>query len=125
MKFVNTSKAPKAKGSYSQAVEHNGFLFISGQLYIDPKTDRLINGSIIEKTKQVMNNIGDILYEDGMDYTNIIKSTIYVKNHEDFNKINEVYGSYFKNGVFPAREMIQVKNLPLDADIEISVIACR
>jgi 2-iminobutanoate/2-iminopropanoate deaminase len=123
MKSINSSKAPKAVGPYSQAVMHNGFLFISGQLHIDPETGKLIDGSIEEKTKQVMENIGNILIEAGMDFTNVIKSSIFVKDLSDFKKINEIYGSYFKKGTLPARETIQVANLPLNGDIEISVIA--
>ncbi len=125
MTKINSNNAPKAVGPYSQAIEHNGFLYVSGQLHIDPKTSKLLEGSIEDKTKMVMENIGNILKEAGLDYSNIVKSSIFVKNMDDFSKINEVYGSYFKGDVLPARETVEVAKLPLNGDVEISVIAYK
>jgi 2-iminobutanoate/2-iminopropanoate deaminase len=125
MKSINTDKAPKAVGPYSQSVFAGKFLFISGQLHIDVKTGKLFDGSIEEKTKMVMDNIGFILKEAGMDYNNVVKCSIFVKDLNNFAKINEIYGSYFKGDVLPARETVQVAKLPLDGDVEISAIACK
>ncbi len=125
MKKINSSNAPGAVGPYSQAVEHNGFLYVSGQLHIDPKTGKLSGGSIEDKTRLVMENLGSILKEAGLDYCNVIKSTIFVKDLNDFSKINAVYGSYFEGDVLPARETVEVARLPLNGDVEISVIASK
>lgn len=125
MKSINTDKAPKAVGPYSQAVLTGDHLFVSGQLHINPENGELIKGDIEKETKLVMDNIGNILKEAGMGYKNIVKASIFVKDLDNFKKINEVYGSYFKEGTLPARETVQVAKLPLDGDVEISVIAVK
>jgi 2-iminobutanoate/2-iminopropanoate deaminase len=123
MKIINSEKAPKAVGPYSQAIMFNNMLFVSGQLPMDAETGKLLEGSIEDKAKLVLNNVKNILEEAGMAFSNIIKSTIFVKDLNNFKKINEVYSSYFNNGIYPARETVEVARLPLDADLEISVIA--
>jgi len=126
MKAINTNKSPKAVGPYSQAVLSNNTLYVSGQLHINPETGKLFTeGTIEEKTKIVMENIGNILKEAGMDFSNVVKASIFVKVFGNFAKLNEIYGSYFKSVILPARETVQVAKLPLDGDVEISVIAVK
>ncbi|GAB6072094.1 RidA family protein [Venenivibrio stagnispumantis] len=122
MQMINTEKAPKAIGPYSQAIKFENLLFISGQIAINPQTNQLINGGIEEQTKQVMENIKAILQEAGLTFDNVIKTTIYLKDINDFAKVNEIYGSYFKEHK-PARATVEVSRLPKDALIEIEVIA--
>jgi len=122
MQMINTEKAPKAIGPYSQAIKFENLLFISGQIAINPQTNQLINGGIEEQTKQVMENIKAILQEAGLTFDNVIKTTIYLKDINDFVKVNEIYGSYFKEHK-PARATVEVSRLPKDALIEIEVIA--
>ena len=122
MQMINTDKAPKAIGPYSQAVKYENFLFISGQIAIDPKTQEFISGTVEEQTKRVMENIKAILEEAGMSFDNVVKTTIYLKNINDFQKVNEIYSFYFKEHK-PARATVEVSNLPKGALIEIEVIA--
>jgi len=122
MQMINTEKAPKAIGPYSQAIKFENLLFISGQIAINPQTNQLINAGIEEQTKQVMENIKAILQEAGLTFDNVIKTTIYLKDINDFAKVNEIYGSYFKEHK-PARATVEVSRLPKDALIEIEVIA--
>ena|SRR3989338_424382 len=117
---IETEKAPKAP-MLSQAIVSNGFIFVSGQVHVTPE-GVLVNGSIEEKVHQIMKNIGAILDAGGMGFDDIVKATIYITDMAMGKKINEVYITYFKEP-FPAREMVCVKELPLWADIEISVIA--
>ncbi len=121
-KIINTSKAPAPIGPYSQAVLANGFLYISGQIAIDPVTEDLILTDIKSETKQVMENIKAILEEAGMNFGNVVKCSIFISDMDNFAQINEVYGSYFANN-FPARETVEVAGLPKDTNVEISVIA--
>ena len=116
---------PKPVAPYSQSVMTNsGILFISGQIPINPKTKELVKGDIKAATKQVMENIGAILKKNSMDYSNIVKCTVFLTDIKDYSAVNEVYGSFFK-GKYPAREAIQVVHLPLSAIIEISAIASK
>jgi 2-iminobutanoate/2-iminopropanoate deaminase len=127
MKKVITSKnAPAPIGPYSHAtlVSPGTMLFVSGQVGKDPKSGNLIMENIKSETTQVMSNIQAILVEAGMDFTHVVKTTIFLKDMNDFASVNEVYGSYFK-GDFPARETVQVSKLPLDVNVEISVIAVQ
>ena len=128
MKTVITSEnAPKPIGPYSHAnmVPASGnMLFVSGQVAKDAKTGELILGDIKSETKKVMENILAILKAAGMDLSHIVKTTIYMKNLDQFAEMNEVYGSFFSAN-YPARETVQVVKLPLDANIEISVIAVK
>ncbi len=128
MKAIITSQhAPAPIGPYSHAnmVSANGnFLFVSGQVAKDAKTGELSLGDIQTETKKVMQNINAILTDAGMDFTHIVKTTIFMKDMNNFGLMNDVYGSYF-TGNFPARETVQVSRLPLDVNVEISVIAVK
>ncbi len=119
-----TTAAPAPIGPYSQAVMVNGTLYMSGQIAINPSTGELYSGAIEGETALVMQNIGGILKAYHMDYTHIVKTTIFLKDMNDFAKVNEAYGSYFKDD-FPARETVQVSRLPKDVNVEISCIAVK
>ncbi len=119
-----TTAAPAPIGPYSQAVMVNGTLYMSGQIAINPSTGELYSGPIEGETALVMQNIGGILKAYHMDYTHIVKTTIFLKDMNDFARVNEVYGSYFKDD-FPARETVQVSRLPKDVNVEISCIAVK
>ena len=122
--IINTTHAPKPIGPYSQAVMAVNMLFVSGQIAINPETNLMVTSNIEEETKQVMANIKGILTEAGLDFSCVMKTTIFVKDLNNFAKINEIYGSYFTSE-FPARETVEVSRLPKDANVEISVIAKR
>jgi|SRR6056297_177920 len=122
-KIIQTPKAPAAIGPYSQAVEINKTLYISGQLPLDPESMEMPE-SIEEQADQVMRNIGLILREAGYDYHHVVKSTIFLADIEDFQKMNEVYGKYYQQDP-PARSAYQVANLPKNAKIEIETIAAK
>lgn len=123
-KIIATTNAPAPIGPYSQAVMAGGFLFLSGQVAIDPTTSQVIVGSVEDETHQVMRNIQAVLTVYGMDFQHIIKTTIFLKDMNDFAKVNAVYGSYFKDA-YPARETVEVARLPKDVKVEISVIAVQ
>ena len=123
-KTISTTKAPKAIGPYSQAIEANGMLFISGQIPINPENNELINGDIKVQTKQVLTNLGAILNEAGYDFKNVVKTTCFMKNMDEFQQMNEVYGQYFKENP-PARAAFEVARLPKDVLIEIEAIAVK
>lgn len=120
-KSLLSLKAPKPIGPYSQAIEFDKFIFLSGQIGIDPEKGELKEG-IEEQTKQTLENIKNILESEGLSMDNIIKVTIFLKNMEDFQKVNEIYSNYFKEP-YPARSTVSVKELPKNALIEIEVIA--
>ena len=121
-KIIHTEKAPKAVGPYSQAVEANGFLFISGQIPMDPATGKIVAGGIREQTDQVMKNIGSILAETGCTYTDVVKSTCLLSDMENFAAMNEVYAKYYPEDP-PARAAYGVVKLPLGVLVEIETIA--
>ncbi len=121
-RIINTPKAPAAVGPYSQAVEVNGFIFISGQIPLDPETGKIVPGGIREQTEQVMKNIGAVLTAAGCAYASVVKSTVLLKDITDFKEMNEIYGSYYAQEP-PARAAYAVKDLPLGALIEIETIA--
>jgi 2-iminobutanoate/2-iminopropanoate deaminase len=123
-KIINTPKAPAAIGPYSQAIESNGTLYVSGQIPIDPTTGKLIEGGIKEQTRQVLENIGAILNEAGYSYSNVVKSNCLLANMDDFKSMNEVYAQYYKENP-PARAAYGVVRLPLGALIEIETIAVK
>lgn len=123
-KIINSSNAPKAIGPYSQAVEANGMLFISGQLPIDPATSKFVEGGIKEQTEQVLKNIEAILTEAGYSFDNVIKSTCLLSDMSDFAAMNEVYAKFYTK-VCPARAAYAVKGLPLGAMVEIETIAAK
>lgn len=124
-KIIQSNGAPEPIGPYSQAVLINDILFTSGQIALDPRSGKLILDSIVEETKQVMENLKAVLKSAGMTFDNVVKSTIYIIDIDDFGAINKVYGAYFKDSIAPARETVQVAKLPKNVHIEISVIACR
>ncbi|MDM8158359.1 RidA family protein [Labilibaculum sp. K2S] len=123
-KTINSEKAPKAIGPYSQAVEANGTLYISGQLPVDVTTGKFVEGGIKEQTEQVMKNIGYILEEAGYTYKDVVKSTCLLSDISGFAEMNAVYGEYYKEEC-PARAAFAVKDLPLGAMIEIETIAVK
>ncbi|MBL6654884.1 MAG: RidA family protein [Flavobacteriaceae bacterium] len=122
-KIINTNNSPAPIGPYNQAVLKNNMLFISGQIALDPISMTLNNGSIIDETHQVMKNLKNILIEAKMDFKNVVKSSIFLSDMSYFNDVNEVYGSYLETGMEPARETIAVKTLPINVNVEISMIA--
>lgn len=122
--IINTPNSPAPIGPYNQAVMHGNTLYISGAIAIDPSTNNMVQSDIEAETRQVMKNLGEILKAAGMDYSNIVKSTIFVTDLSNFAKINTVYGSFFKDN-FPARETVQVSALPKGANVEISAIAVK
>ena len=123
-KIINTSKAPAPIGPYSQAVQVDNMLFISGQVALKPGTSDLANTDIIEETHQVMKNLKSILSAAGVDFNAVVKTTIFLSDMELFGQVNEVYGKYFE-GDFPARETVAVKGLPKNVNVEISMIAVK
>ena len=124
-KIINTSKAPAPIGPYNQAVLVGNTLYTSGQIAIDPATGDLVNGTIEIETKQVMENMKAVLNEAGMTFENTVKSSIFIADMNDFAKINAVYGSYFNAETAPARETVEVSNLPKFVNVEISMIAIK
>ena len=124
MKKIITSKnAPSPIGPYNQAVMANGFMFISGQVGMNPKTGKIIKDSISDETEQVMKNLSSILNEASISFENVVKTTIFLSDMNDFSLVNEVYGKYFDEDTAPARETVQVSKLPLGVNVEISMIA--
>jgi len=123
-KIISTDKAPKSIGPYSQAVETNGMLFISGQIPIDPLSGRFAEGGITEQTEQVMKNIGAILEEAGYSFKDVIKSNCLLSDMDNFAAMNAVYGKYYPENP-PARAAYAVVKLPLGALIEIETIAAK
>lgn len=124
-KIINTPNAPAPIGPYSQAVLSGNTLYISGQIPIDPTTDELIEGNIKGETKQVMENLKSVLIEAGMSFENVVKASIFLKDMNQFAEVNEVYGSYIAFETAPARETIEVANLPKFVNVEISMIAVK
>lgn len=121
--IITTDKAPQPIGPYNQAVLNNGMLYTSGQIALDPKTGQLHLEDISSETKLVMENLKAVLEAAEMTFANVIKSTIFISDMDNFGKINDVYGSYFDDVTAPARETVQVARLPKDVNVEISVIA--
>ena len=123
-KIITTEKAPKSIGPYSQAVEANGFLYISGQIPIDPAIGKVIEGGIKEQTEQVMKNIGAILEAAGYTFADVVKSTCLLSDMDNFAAMNEVYGKYYTENP-PARAAYAVVKLPLGVLVEIETIATK
>ena len=122
-KIINTSKSPAPIGPYNQAILKDNMLFISGQIALDPISMKLNNDSIENETNQVMMNLKNILKEANMDFSNVVKTTIFLTDMDLFKKVNDIYGEYIKEGDEPARETIAVKTLPMSVNVEISMIA--
>ena len=123
-KQINTAAAPAAIGPYSQAIEANGMVFVSGQLPIDPATGAFAEGGIKELTRQSLTNMKSILAEAGLTMDNVVKTTVFLADMADFAEMNEVYAAFFE-GVCPARSAVAVKTLPKEARVEIECIAVR
>lgn len=121
---INTAAAPAAIGPYSQAIEANGIVFVSGQLPINPATGAFAEGGIKELTRQSLTNMKAILAEAGLTMANVVKTTVFLADMADFAEMNEVYASFFE-GVCPARSAVAVKTLPKEARVEIECIAVR
>jgi 2-iminobutanoate/2-iminopropanoate deaminase len=121
---VYSSDAPEPIGPYSQAIQAGNMLFISGQIAIQKSTGNILNSEIQAETKQVMENIHHVLKAAGMDFSNVVKSSIFLKDMDNFPKVNEVYGQYFQQQP-PARETVEVSRLPKDVNVEISCIAVK
>lgn len=123
-KVITSKKAPAPIGPYSPAVMAGNMLFVSGQVGKNPVTGELVVGEIKAETKQVMENLKGVLADAGMDFSHIVKTTIFLKSMDDFASVNEIYGSYFISD-FPARETVEVSKLPLNVNVEISVIGMK
>jgi 2-iminobutanoate/2-iminopropanoate deaminase len=123
-KIISSAKAPGAVGPYSQATEAAGLVFVSGQLPIDASTGEFVPGGVKEQTTQVLKNVGFILEEAGLDYSNVLKSTVYLSDIKDFAAMNEIYATFFTEP-YPARVAYAVVSLPKGALVEIDVIAAR
>ena len=121
---ISTDQAPQAIGPYSQAIEVNNMVFTSGVISIDPKTNTLVAGTIEEQTEQVLSNLKNLLEAAGTSMDNVVKTVVFIKNMDDFGKINEVYGKYFPEP-YPARSCVEVARLPKDVLIEIEAIAAK
>lgn len=123
-KIVKTENAPAALGPYSQAVRVGNFLFVSGQVAIDPKTGEMVGSDAPTQAEQVFKNLKAILEAEGYGFEHVVKATVFAKNMDDFKAVNEVYGRFFTSD-YPARAFIEVARLPKDALVEIEVIAYK
>jgi 2-iminobutanoate/2-iminopropanoate deaminase len=124
-KIIKTANAPLPIGPYNQAILKNDTLYASGQIAIHPKTNELIKGDIKAETTQVMENLAAVLNAAEMDFSHVVKCSIFISDMNDFAAINAVYGAYFNNETAPARETVQVAVLPKNVNVEISLIAVR
>jgi len=122
-KIINTEKAPSPVGPYNQATRHEGKLYVSGQIAIDPATGNLVTTNIEEETHQVMNNLRAILEKAGSSFANVLKCSVFVSDMNNYSRINAVYAEYFDEDTAPARELVEVANLPKFVKVEISLIA--
>ncbi len=124
-KIIRTDRAPLPIGPYNQGVMIDDTLFVSGQIALTPDTGTLVTGDIQSETKRVMENISAILEAAGLDFKNVVKSSIFLTDMGNFASVNEVYGKYFDEPTAPARETVQVAKLPKNVNVEISVIAVK
>ncbi|MBK8443573.1 MAG: RidA family protein [Sphingobacteriales bacterium] len=124
-RLILTHEAPAPIGPYSQAVWAGDLLFVSGQIPICAADGTLVQGSVADETRQVMQNLQAILHTAGLSFQHVVKATIFLKDMDDFSIVNQVYGSYFQQHYYPARETVEVARLPKNVRVEISVIACR
>ena len=122
-KIIKTNKAPNPIGPYNQAVIAGNYMFISGQIALNPLTGDLITNDIKDETIQVMNNLKAILNEASLTFKNVVKTTIFLSSMDNFKSVNEVYGSFLENDTAPARETVEVSKLPVGVNVEISMIA--
>lgn len=121
-KVIQTEKAPKAIGPYSQAIRAGNFLFLSGQIPLDPRTEELVKGDIDQQTRQVLENIKGVLDSEKLGMEDVVKVTIFLKDIGNFNRVNKVYSTYFPSSP-PARSAVEVARLPRDVEIEIDAVA--
>lgn len=124
-KIISTNKAPAAVGAYNQATMFGNTLYVSGQIAINPENGELLTSNIEDETHQVMKNMGAILNEAGMSYDDVLKCSVFVNDMEMYGRINTVYAEYFNPKTAPARELVQVANLPKYVNVEISCIAAK
>ncbi|MEC9195632.1 MAG: RidA family protein [Bacteroidota bacterium] len=124
-KIITTKNAPAPIGPYNQAILVNDTLYLSGQIGLDPRLMKMVEGDIKKETKQVMENLKNVLEAAEMTFNHVIKSSIFLSDMEDFGEVNEVYGSYFLNETAPARETVAVRTLPKYVRVEISMIAVK
>lgn len=122
LQVVSTEKAPKAVGPYSQAIVANGFVFASGQIPIDPQNGSILDGPVAEQTRQVLKNLQEVLKCAGSDLSKVVKTTVFLKDMNDFQEMNEIYAEFFP-GTKPARACVQVGRLPKDVSVEIDAVA--
>jgi len=120
--IISTNKAPQAIGPYSQAVRFDNLLFVSGQIPIEPKSGEIVKGNIKKQTKQILENLNSVLTAGGSSLNNVLRTTIFLTNLEDYAAVNETYAQFFEESQ-PARSTVQVSRLPMDAQIEIDAIA--
>ncbi|MFN9174330.1 MAG: RidA family protein [Synechocystis sp.] len=124
MKVINTSQAPAPVGPYNQAIAANGFLFVAGQIALNPETMTIVGeGDVQAQTQQVMANMNAILKEAGCDWTNIVKTTVFLSDMNNFVVVNEIYAQYFDEAIAPARACVEVSRLPKDVLVEIDCVA--
>ncbi|WP_396638180.1 RidA family protein [Maribacter sp. R77961] len=124
-KIINTTKAPAPIGPYNQAILSGNTLYISGQIPLNPETGKLVEGDIKKETRQSMENLKVILEEAEMNFENVVKSSIFLSDMNQFTQVNEVYATYFEAETAPARETVEVANLPKFVNVEISMIAVK
>lgn len=124
-KTIETNQAPKAIGPYSQGISANGFVFTSGQLALDPATGEFVGEEIKEQTRQSLNNVKAILEAAGLTMDQVVKTTVFLKDMNDFAEMNQVYSEFFTEGNYPSRSAVQVARLPKDGLVEIEVIALK
>ncbi len=120
--LIRTDPAPAALGPYSHGVKAGGFLFLSGQIALDPKTMAVVEGDAVAQTEQVMKNMKEALASQGLDFSDVVKTTVFIKDMREFGRINEVYGRFFAKDA-PARSCVEVARLPKDVLVEIEAIA--
>ena len=123
-KVISTKNAPQAIGPYSQAIEFNNMIYTSGVISIDPSSGKLVEGDIVEQTERVFKNLRALLNDAGSSMEKVIKTTVFIKNMDDFFKVNEIYATYF-SGDYPARSCVEVARLPKDVLIEVEAIAYK
>ena len=124
-KPILTDKGPEPIGPYNQAINFDNTIFVSGQIPLNPETGKLVDSGIRDETKQVMENLKEILHEANFKMNDIVKTSIFLKSMDNFGEVNEEYGKYFENIIPPARETVEVSKLPLDVNVEISCIAIK
>ncbi|OAV45656.1 Rid family detoxifying hydrolase [Lewinella sp. 4G2] len=122
-KVINTPDAPAPVGAYNQAIAHNGVLYLSGQIAIDPATNELLTDDLEVETRRVLDNMGAVLKAGGASFASVIKCSVFVSDIENFGRINAIYSEYFDAEEAPARELVEVANLPKYVNVEISCIA--